>query len=141
MEAVIEIAPLSSSIGLENDVYIVLVDRRDPPRLLAIPGGFVNVGESTESATLREVKEETNLDLASIQLFRVYSDPNRDKRRHTVSTIYRCVASNSSMLNTGDDAKATRVVRLQEAVRMQLAFDHQQVLSDYFEFYYGDTKP
>ena len=75
---------------------VILVSRRDPPIKHAIPGGFVDVGETIEVATVREVMEETNLDLTSLEQFHVYSDPARDTRRHTVSVVFRCVASRSS---------------------------------------------
>jgi 8-oxo-dGTP diphosphatase len=68
-----------------DEIGIVLVHRRDPPKdLYAIPGGFVDIGETVEQATARELKEETNLDITILEQFKVYSDPKRDKRRHTV---------------------------------------------------------
>ena len=71
--------------------------------MLAIPGGFVDVGESVEEAVLREVSEETHLPLSvdKISQFRVYSDPSRDKRRHTVSVVYHVTVSDISMLRKG----------------------------------------
>ena len=96
----------------------------------------MNVGESVEAATIREVKEETNLELTSLEQFRVYSNPKRDKRRHTASTIFRCIPKNVSSLGSGDDAKAVRVVPLREAVHLALAFDHQLVLRDFTARYH-----
>lgn len=84
IDAIIEVQPSSPS----EDIRILLVHRRDPPRdLFAIPGGFVDIGETVEAATIREVREETNLVISSLEQFRVYSDPLRDKRRHTVRMI------------------------------------------------------
>ena len=131
IEAIIELPSPQS-----RDISIVLVERRDPPRLLAIPGGFVNVGESVEAATIREVKEETNLELVSLEQFRVYSNPKRDQRRHTASTIFRCIPRNVSLLGSGDDAKAVRVVKLRDTMDLPLAFDHQQVLRDFISRYH-----
>lgn len=87
----------------DENIKVVLVHRRDPPRdLFATPGGFVDVGETVEQATIREVKEETNLDLDHLEQFRVYSDPSRDKRRHTVSSVFKCKVKDASKLKKGD---------------------------------------
>ena len=96
----------------------------------------MNVGESVEAATIREVKEETNLELAAMEQFHVYSNPQRDQRRHTASTIFRCIPVNISALGSGDDARAVRVVPLREAVHLALAFDHQAVLRDFAARYH-----
>ena len=118
----------------DNDLYVVLVYRRDPPSgFYAIPGGFVNVGETVEAATIREVREETNLELDKLEQFRVYSDPMRDKRRHTVSVVFRCVPKNSNFtgMRSGDDAKRVEMVRLRDVLQLRLAFDHRQIFADY----------
>jgi 8-oxo-dGTP diphosphatase len=120
-----------------EDVSIVLVHRRDPPKdVYAIPGGFVDVGETVEHATIRELKEETNLDIISLEQFRVYSDPKRDKRRHTVSAVFRATAVDVSKLHKGDDAKSVKIVPLKEVPSLTLAFDHRTILMDYIEKYY-----
>jgi 8-oxo-dGTP diphosphatase len=119
---------------------IVLVRRRDPPRNLhAIVGGFVDVGETIEAATIREVKEETNITLTldQVQQFRMYSDPKRDKRRHTVSMVSRCLlvaeAADKALqeLHTGDDAKQAAAIHLRDVTSLDLAFDHRLILTDF----------
>jgi 8-oxo-dGTP diphosphatase len=117
-----------------EDTSLLLVYRRDPPKdLFAIPGGFVNLGETVESAAMREVKEETNLTVAHLEQFRMYSDPTRDKRRHTASMVFRCVVHSVASLHTGDDAKSVKLVPLKDLLQLQLAFDHRQILTDYLE--------
>ena len=88
IDAVIEVRDTDDLNGVNSNPKIVLVRRRDPPRdLYATPGGFVDIGESVEAAARREVKEETNLDVISMDQLAVYSDPNRDQRRHTVRSL------------------------------------------------------
>lgn len=78
---------------------LVLVKRGVPPKGYAITGGFVDVGESIEDATIREVKEETNLDIQSMEQFHVYSNPKRDLRRHTVSAVFACKVTDTSKVS------------------------------------------
>lgn len=88
--------------GSENEISILLVFRRDPPKdLFAIPGGFVDVGEAAELAVIREVKEETNLTVSHMEQFKLYSDPYRDKRRHTASMVFRTIVDSIDELHTG----------------------------------------
>jgi len=75
---------------------IVLIARKNPPHGWALPGGFVDYGESLETAAVREAKEETSLDVGLTEQFYTYSDPSRDARHHTVSTVFIAVAGNSS---------------------------------------------
>jgi 8-oxo-dGTP diphosphatase len=122
-----------------DNCKIILVFRRDPPKeVFAIPGGFVNIGETTEDATIREAKEETNLtlSLSNLEQFHFYSDPHRDKRRHTVSMVYRCLVNNIQDLKNGDDAKAVKAIPLSEILSLSLAFDHKTVLTDYLKRYH-----
>lgn len=120
-----------------SEISIVLVHRRDPPKdLYAIPGGFVDIGETVEHATARELKEETNLDVTGLEQFRVYSDPTRDKRRHTVSAVLRGRALDVTALHKGDDAKAVKIIPLRLVPTLDLAFDHRVILMDYIEKYH-----
>jgi 8-oxo-dGTP diphosphatase len=120
-----------------NKVQIVLVRRKEVPKdKHAIIGGFVDIGETVESAVIREVKEETNLDVTSVELFQVYSDPSRDLRRHTVSVVYRCRVDSTTSMRKGDDAKAVELIDISEATKLDLAFDHAIILKDFINKYH-----
>jgi 8-oxo-dGTP diphosphatase len=107
---------------------LVLVKRKNPPYqgCFALPGGFVEVGETVEAAVAREAKEETGLDIEIIKLQGVYSDPSRDPRGHTVSICY--IAKGSGMLKAGSDAKDTGLFDLNEIPK--LAFDHNKIIEN-----------
>ena len=107
---------------------IVLIERRNPPPGWAIPGGFVDVGESIEQAALREAQEETALKVTLTVLLGVYSDPQRDARGHTASAVYVAVAQGTPRAQ--DDAAAVGVFN-PENLPANLAFDHRRILSDY----------
>ncbi|WP_148883472.1 NUDIX domain-containing protein [Thermococcus aciditolerans] len=123
-------------IGLTADVVIlynngvVLIKRKHEPfkDSFALPGGFVEYGETVEEAALREAREETGLDVRLIKLVGVYSDPNRDPRGHTVTTAF--LAIGTGKLKAGDDAKEVHVVPVDEALKLPLAFDHAKILRD-----------
>ncbi|MEN8260328.1 MAG: NUDIX hydrolase [Pseudomonadota bacterium] len=110
---------------------IVLIERRNPPHGWAIPGGFVDVGESVEAAAVREALEETGLQVTLKALLGLYSDPRRDPRGHTVTAVY--VAEASGLPEAADDAKAIRVATLDQSPK-PMVFDHALVLEDYAHF-------
>ena len=110
---------------------IVLIERRNPPPGWAIPGGFVDVGEEIERAAVREAREETSLDVTLIALLGVYSDPQRDRRGHTVSVVY--IAEARGTPQAQDDAAAVAVFN-PERLPGNLAFDHDRILADYLRF-------
>jgi ADP-ribose pyrophosphatase YjhB (NUDIX family) len=107
---------------------IILIERRYPPKGWALPGGFVEIGETVEQAVRREMKEETNLELANLKLFGVYSDPARDPRFHTVSVVY--TADGKGVLQGGSDAKVAKVFKLNELPE-EIPFDHRGIIGDY----------
>lgn len=109
---------------------IVLIKRKNPPFGWALPGGFVDYGESLESAALREAKEETSLDVELLYQLGAYSDPQRDPRHHTISVVF--VARATGEPKAADDAEDVGLFNL-NSLPGQLAFDHAQILQDYFE--------
>lgn len=115
---------------IEYGEGIVLVKRRNPPPGWAIPGGFVDYGESLETAAEREAREETGLDVELLRQFHTYSSPDRDSRFHTITTVY--IARGSGELRAGDDAGEAAVFR-RDSLPEHLAFDHGHILRDYFE--------
>lgn len=108
---------------------IVLIKRKYPPHGWALPGGFVEVGESLEEAAVREGKEETGLDITLVRQFHSYSDPARDSRRHTITTVF--LAEGSGSLTAADDA-AEAGIFTEGNLPEPLAFDHGQILKDCF---------
>ena len=110
------------------DRPIVLIERRNPPPGWAIPGGFVDVGETAEAAAIREAGEETGLAVRLRTLLGVYSDPTRDARMHTASAVY--VAEAQGTPHAQDDARALAIFS-PERLPQPLAFDHQRILADY----------
>lgn len=109
---------------------IVLIRRRNPPHGWAIPGGFVDRGESCEAAAAREAREETGLLVENLRLLSVYSDPGRDPRFHTCSVVYTAVAPGAPV--AADDAKEAAIFT-RETIPEDLAFDHAKILADYFQ--------
>jgi ADP-ribose pyrophosphatase YjhB (NUDIX family) len=113
------------------DGRIVLIERKNPPPGWAIPGGFVDRGESAEDAAVREAKEETSLDVTLVRQFHVYSDPQRDPRFHTLSVVFEATATGEP--HAQDDAKNLGVFTRDEALALPLAFDHRKILQDFFD--------
>jgi ADP-ribose pyrophosphatase YjhB (NUDIX family) len=123
---------ITVDIIIEVKGGIVLIERSNPPFGWAIPGGFVDYGETLEHCAMREAKEETNLDIFDLQQMFTYSDPKRDPRFHTVTTVF--VAKAQGTPQAGDDAQNARVLSLDEIQKIKLAFDHDDVIEDYKKF-------
>ena len=115
---------------IEKDKGIVMIERSNPPFGWALPGGFVDYGESIEEAVAREMKEETNLDFVNFKQFKVYSQPDRDPRFHTVSVVF--AGEGKGTLKADSDAKDARVFTL-DNLPEKIAFDHRQVIHDYLK--------
>jgi len=110
---------------------LILIRRKNPPfqGQFALPGGFVDIGETVERACIRETKEETNLEVSIQKLVGVFSDPKRDPRGHTVTVAFLCeVHSDSPPPKAQDDAAALEIVPLKKVTTLQLAFDHKKIL-------------
>ena len=124
--------PLTAvDIIIEIDLKgIILIKRKNPPFGWAIPGGFVEYGESLEEASVREAKEETNLEVRLIKQFHTYSDPNRDKRFHCISTVY--IAKAKGTPEAKDDAAEIGIFN-RSNLPDEIAFDHRLILMDYFK--------
>lgn len=120
-------------IIIEIGDTIVLIERRNPPYGWALPGGFVDYGESFEKAALREAKEETSLMVCNLTQFRTYSDPERDARMHTASTVY--IGQAEGIPVAADDAKNVALFTSENLP--DLVFDHAKILSDYFHHKQG----
>lgn len=114
---------------IEIDGGILLIQRSNPPFGWALPGGFVDYGESLEEAVVREAKEETGLDITEVKQFHTYSDPRRDPRFHTIGTVF--IAKAKGKPQAGDDAAGLKIVQLSEIRNLTLAFDHAKILEDY----------
>ena len=114
----------------DGEKGIVLIRRKNPPYGWAIPGGFVDYGESLEQAAIREAKEETSLNVRLIKQLHTYSDPGRDPRKHTITTVF--IASAEGYPRAQDDAADIGIFTRKE-IDFSLAFDHEQILRDYFQ--------
>jgi 8-oxo-dGTP diphosphatase len=124
-------------IGLPGD-RVVLVARRFEPLGWALPGGFVDLGETVEAAAVREAREETGLEVALTDLLYVYSDPRRDPRRHTMSTVFMGRAAGEPV--GGDDAAEARAFAW-DALPPTLCFDHAEILADARRFLLTGVRP
>ena len=109
---------------------VLLIERRNPPHGWALPGGFIDYGESAEQAAVREALEETGLAVRLTGLLGVYSDPDRDPRFHTLSVVYAATAGQDATPCAGDDAKNARFFPL-DALPSNMAFDHCRIVADF----------
>ncbi len=116
---------------------IVLIQRKNPPHGWALPGGFIDYGESAEHAAVREAAEETSLEARDIKLFGVYSDPDRDPRHHTLTVVY--TARGKGDPTAQDDAEDIGVFS-RDNLPNPLAFDHSVILEDYFKSLDGSAQ-
>jgi len=116
-------------IIIEIGEQIVLIERKNPPYGWALPGGFVDYGESYETAALREAEEETSLQVTGLRQFHTYSAPDRDPRGHTASTVF--IGTSDGSPRAGDDA--ARAALFSKDTLPPLAFDHARILEDYFK--------
>jgi len=123
VDIIIEVKSKSGGMG------VVLILRKNDPKAWALPGGFVDYGETLEDAAVREAKEETGLTLEAVSQFHTYSDPRRDPRQHTISTVFTAKAQGKP--RPADDA-ARAGIFTEENLPSLLAFDHQKILEDYF---------
>lgn len=119
---------LTVDIIIEVDDNIVLIERRNGPEGYALPGGFVDYGETVESAAIREAKEETGLDVTLVRQFHVYSDPARDPRQHNVTVVF--IARADGKPTGQSDAKSAELFR-KNALPGNMVFDHGRILDDY----------
>jgi len=130
------------------DIIIELIDRPQRPILFierlhepfgwAIPGGFVDYGESVEAAACREAHEETGLTIQLVEQFQVYSDPQRDPRQHTISVVFLAEAVGEPQ--AADDAKNLGLFELWQ-IPQNLCFDHDRILQDYRRYRYYGLRP
>jgi 8-oxo-dGTP diphosphatase len=129
---------LTVDIIIRYEGGIVLIERKNYPPGWALPGGFVDVGESLEEAASREAKEETSLDVTLREQFHAYSKPGRDPRFHTVTVVF--IADGRGSLEGRDDARQAKVFS-KDRLPAVIAFDHGQIIADYFRYIQTETKP
>ena len=120
---------ITVDIIIEVEGGIVLIKRKNPPHGWAIPGGFVDLGESLETAAAREAREETCLEVRDLRQFHTYSEPGRDPRGHTISTVF--IAKANGTPRASDDA-ADIGIFTKDSLPQDIAFDHRKILGDYF---------
>jgi ADP-ribose pyrophosphatase YjhB (NUDIX family) len=128
--------PTADVIIMHKD-GVVLIKRKNPPYGWALPGGFIDYGETAEQAALREAEEETGIRVSDLRLFGVYSAPDRDPRCHTITIVFSAHARESP--HAGDDAAEARVFSWNHLPE-PLAFDHAKILRDFFRANANDPR-
>ena len=123
-------------IVIEIEGGIILIERKNEPHGWALPGGFVDYGETLEQAAVREAWEETSISVSNLRLLGCYSDPDRDRRHHTISTVF--VATGTGTPLAADDAASLQVFR-PDSLPSPLCFDHRTILNDYLARKKGGT--
>jgi len=118
-------------IEMKHQDGIILIERRNPPFGWALPGGFVDYGESLEKAAIREALEETSLEVQLIKQFHTYSDPKRDPRLHTITTVF--IASASGIPKAADDAINLAIFQ-EHDLPDTIVFDHPLIIKNYFQY-------
>ena len=129
---------IAADVIIEYGEGIVLIERKNEPHGWAIPGGFVDVGESLERAAVREALEETSLHVELREMLYVYGKPGRDPRGHTVTVVY--IGEGTGRLKAADDAKGARVFTY-ETLPDHIAFDHREIIADYFTLIQTGARP
>ncbi|MCC7553872.1 MAG: NUDIX hydrolase [Methanobacteriaceae archaeon] len=119
----------------EDKEFILIKRKNDPYKdYWAIPGGFIDYGETVENAAIREAKEETNIDIKLKNILGVYSEKNRDPRGHTVTIVF-LANGNIEKMKANSDAKEINIFSFNDIKNMKLAFDHTKILNDAYRNY------
>lgn len=133
--------PTVDGIIHNNKNQILLIKRKKDPykNHLALPGGFINEGELVEDAMKREIYEETSLNVEPLEILGVYSDPNRDPRKHILSIVFICLKLDDHYGKANDDAKELLWVDFPDIMNKNLAFDHKMIVEDYIKWRTSNT--
>jgi 8-oxo-dGTP diphosphatase len=126
--------PTTDAVIADGGGRIVLILRKNEPHGWALPGGFVDAGEELGAACRREAREETGLEVTLLEQLFTYSDPKRDPRKHTISTVYACRAAPGAQPKAADDAADARWYSESEIPWGEICFDHGQIVRDYFHW-------
>ncbi len=132
-------SPTTDVLIYNADRGLVIISRKNVPHGYALPGGFIDEGESAEHAAIREMKEETGLDVKLLGLLGVYSHPDRDPRMHTMSVVFVGEALDPEALHAGDDAGKAAFYPL-DALPSPIVFDHAKIIAD-FKAYLEGKRP